>query len=628
MSRKVIDDILIFLSQNKDLILDITGGAPELNPNFDYFVESARPLVKELIVRTNLTVLLEPGKEYLPRFYKKNRVHLICSLPGYKDQDVDLQRGKEVFNKSIEALKILNRLGYSSEERGLTLDLVYNPTGAQLPPKKDTLEKVYKSHLRGKYGVNFNKLITIINAPIKRFKDYLDLNGEYNKYLNLLKNNFNADVVGNIMCREFLSVGFDGRLYDCDFNQSLAWALKDENGNFLTIDKINAEHLEGRDIMVGEHCLSCTAGYGSSCKGALINSENAKEALDAKESVKEYYGKALKGSGDLKTNACNCAIDAVSKHHRPILNKIHPEILSKFYGCGSPIPLLLQDCTVLDIGCGTGRDSYLASALVGERGLVIGVDMTDEQLDIAKEYRDYQAKAFGFSRPNTEFKKGYIEDLKAMGIKDNSVDVVISNCVINLSPDKRRVFSEIFRVLKPGGELYFSDVFTGRRMPEDLKTDPVLYGECLGGALYIEDFRRILREVGCLDYRIVSKTKITLNNEEIEKKAGMIDFYSMTIRAFKLDLEDICEDYGQVATYIKTIPECRHEFILDDHHAFRAGRPVLVCGNTASMLSETRYAKHFKISGDRKLHYGSFPCGPSLNNTYKGGSSAGSPCCS
>lgn len=608
ISRKVIDDILDFLSQNRGLTLDITGGAPELNTNFDYFIKNACSLVKEIIVRTNLTVIFEPGKEYLPRFYKENGIHLICSLPGFKAGDVESQRGRGVFKKSIEALKSLNKLGYS-RTKDLPLDLVYNPKGAELPPKKDTLEKVYKLHLKGNYEIDFGKLITITNVPIKRFKDYLDLNGEYDKYLALLKDNFNAGVVKNVMCREFLSVAYDGKLYDCDFNQSLGWALKNKRGEFLTIDKIDAEDLKDRDIMVGEHCLSCTAGYGSSCKGALIDTENDKGALDAKESVKEYYGKTLKGSVDLKTSACTCAIDSVPGHHKFILNNMHPEVLSKFYGCGSPIPPLLQDCTVLDLGCGAGRDSYIASALVGERGLVIGVDMTDEQLAVAIRHKDYHADKFGFKKSNVEFKKAYIEDLKAAGIKDNSVDVVISNCVINLSPDKKAVFSEIFRILKPGGELYFSDVFTGRRMPEDLKTDPVLYEECLGGALYIEDFRRILRKLGCLDYRLVSKTRIALDNEEIKRKAGTIDFYSMTIRTFKLDFEDICEDYGQVASYLGMIPECPHQFALDGHHMFKIGKPMLVCGNTASILKETRYSKNFKVTGDRSRHFGPFPCG-------------------
>ena len=326
--------------------------------------------------------------------------------------------------------------------------------------------------------------------------------------------------------------------------------------------------------------------------------------------VKKYYGETLSHKDDLQTNAC-CSAEVMPLHISRLMANIHDEILNKFYGCGSPIPPALDDCTVLDLGCGSGRDVYLLSQLVGEKGSVIGVDMTEEQLAIARKHVDSQMKDFGYAQPNIDFKSGYIEDLAALGLKDNSVDVVVSNCVINLSPDKHRVFSEIFRVLKPGGELYFSDVFTGRRMPNDLVSDPVLYGECLSGALYIEDFRRLLRSVGCLDYRVMTSRKLSLDNAEIEVKAGMIDFCSMTIRAFKLDcLEDICEDFGQAATYKGTLPGSPHQFVLDDHHLFITDKPMLVCGNTAAILQDTRYSKYFTVTGDRTTHFGAFDCTP------------------
>ncbi|MFQ5633675.1 MAG: methyltransferase domain-containing protein [bacterium] len=335
-------------------------------------------------------------------------------------------------------------------------------------------------------------------------------------------------------------------------------------------------------------------------------------STDTLKKVEEYYGQTLKGNDDLKTNAC-CSTESIPKDHREILKSIDDEILTKFYGCGSPIPLALEGKTVLDLGCGTGRDVYLVSKLVGPSGHVIGVDMTDSQLAVAQKYIDVQTQKFGYAKPNVDFRKGYIENLQKIGIEDNSVDVVISNCVINLSPDKERVFSEIFRVLKPGGELYFSDVFSDRRIPDKLKTDPVLYGECLSGAMYIEDFRRLLRQIGIPDYRTVSKARISLDDPKVEKKVGMIGFYSMTIRAFKFDsLEDICEDYGQVAIYSGTVPESPHSFVLDDHHEFFTGKPLLVCGNTASMLQETRFAEHFTIIGDRSTHFGPFDCSPSL----------------
>ena len=323
------------------------------------------------------------------------------------------------------------------------------------------------------------------------------------------------------------------------------------------------------------------------------------------EQVKDYYGKVLQSSKDLKTSAC-CVGESVPAHLRSIISDLHPEVKDRFYGCGSPIPSHLEGKTVLDLGSGSGRDCYLLSKLVGESGRVIGVDMTDEQLEVARRHQDYHAQKFGYAKSNVEFHQGYIEDLEGVGIPSASVDVVISNCVLNLSPDKERVFREIFRVLKPGGELYFSDVFSDRRIPEPLAKDPVLLGECLGGALYVEDFRRLLFELGCPDYRVVSATTMAISDAEVYDKIGMVTFYSMTVRGFKLQLEDRCEDYGQMATYLGSLPESPHHFDLDEGHHFVAGKPMPVCGNTARMLSETRLATHFKVDGDTKSHYGLF----------------------
>lgn len=347
-------------------------------------------------------------------------------------------------------------------------------------------------------------------------------------------------------------------------------------------------------------------------------------AVSTLDAVREYYGKVLQSQRDLKTSAC-CTTDALPPHVRAVMSEIDDEVLDKFYGCGSPIPMALDGCTVLDLGCGTGRDVYVASKLVGPTGQVIGLDMTEEQLAVAVRHRASQAARFGFAESNVEFRHGYIEDLAAAGLGDDSVDVVISNCVLNLSPDKPAAFAEIFRVLKPGGELYFSDVFADRRVPEAVASDPVLYGECLGGALYIEDFRRLLRDLGCLDYRVVAQRTIEIADPAMQRRVGPITFYSMTIRAFKLPdaVEDICEDYGQVAYYHGTIPEAPQRFELDDHHVFEPGRPVLVCGNTAAMLSETRFAPHFRVVGDRSVHYGAFDCAPA---PASGEASAGACC--
>ncbi len=332
------------------------------------------------------------------------------------------------------------------------------------------------------------------------------------------------------------------------------------------------------------------------------------DAQTALDHVKEYYGKTLRTNEDLKTGAC-CTADSLPGYVRAVLSTIEDEIVEKFYGCGSPIPLELTGRTVLDLGCGTGRDVYIVAKLVGPEGRVIGIDMTEEQLAVARRHVDSQMRRFGFEEPNVDFRPGYIEDLRSLGVEDESIDVVISNCVINLSPDKRRVFSEIFRVLRPGGELLFSDVFTDRRVPTDVARDPVLLGECLGGALYTEDFRRLLVELGYPDPRVLASRRISLDDPKVATMAGMIAFSSRTIRAFKLEgLEDQCEDYGQVAIYRGTLPESPHAFVLDAHHVFQAGKPMPVCGNTAAMLEKTRYARHFTILGDRSTHYGKFDC--------------------
>lgn len=333
------------------------------------------------------------------------------------------------------------------------------------------------------------------------------------------------------------------------------------------------------------------------------------KTVDTLEDVKHYYGEVLQSKNDLLTNAC-CTGDSLRPKIKEVLCNIEDEIMERFYGCGSPIPEAMEGITVLDLGCGTGRDVYVASKLVGESGHVIGVDMTDAQLEVANKYIDSQTKRFGFKKPNVTFKKGFIEDLAGAGIEDNSVDLVISNCVINLSPNKEKVFKEIFRVLKPGGELYFSDVFSDRRIPQELALDPVLRGECLSGALYVEDFRRLMQELGCLDHRMVDNRILEIGSQEIEERIGHITFYSTTYRAFKLaSLEDQCEDYGQVAIYKGTIEEFPKAFTLDDHHIFQKGKPELVCGNTAAMLQETRFSKHFEIIGDRSTHFGLFDCG-------------------
>ena len=348
-------------------------------------------------------------------------------------------------------------------------------------------------------------------------------------------------------------------------------------------------------------------------------------SLSTHDKVKEYYGRILTSKDDLRTNAC-CSTDHLPAHFRSITELIDDEIMNRFYGCGVPIPPAIEGCTVLDLGCGTGRDAYICSKLVGETGRVVGIDMTDEQLAVASRHIERQTRRFGFAKPNVRFVKGYMEALGDAGIQDESVDVVISNCVINLSPDKDRVFGEALRVLKPGGELYFSDVFADRRIPAEMHDDQALVGECLAGAMYVEDFRRTLLWLGVPDYRIVSIRRILPGDAGIEAKVGETKFFSLTVRAFKLaSLEDRCEDYGQIAAYLGTVPGAPHAFELDCHHRFVTNKPILVCGNTAAMLSETRFAPHFKVTGDRSRHYGSLSSSSSENDGETNGMNAS--CC-
>jgi SAM-dependent methyltransferase len=255
--------------------------------------------------------------------------------------------------------------------------------------------------------------------------------------------------------------------------------------------------------------------------------------------------------------------------------------------------------------------------------------MTEEQLAVAKQALEGQMERFGFSESNVEFHHGRMEDLKSLGIEDGSIDVVVSNCVINLSDDKAKVFSEIYRVLKPGGELFFSDVFSDRRLSEAAQQDKVAVGECLGGALYQEDFRRLMENVGFLDPRVLIQSPIDVKDDSIVKLVGQTRFTSMTVRSFKLpqSMEDRCEDYGQVATYLGGIEDAEFVFSLDDHHHFEKNRPMLVCGNTAAMVQETRFSSYFRVNGDRKEHFGLFDCAPSSAQTSAQGEGAPSGAC-
>jgi radical SAM/Cys-rich protein len=246
--------------------VDITGGAPELNSNFRMLVEESRRLQKHVIDRCNLTILLQPGFEDLPEFLRTQKVSILASLPCYTAENVDRQRGRGVFERSIQALRLLNRLGYGQPGSDLRLDLVFNPGGATLPPPQDALELEYKRHLRNDFGIEFGRLLTITNMPIHRFSDYLVQVGKQEDYTCLLEAAFNPATVEHLMCRSLISISWDGRLFDCDFNQMLELPSPGP----LSIWNIDSfRPVVNQPIRVGEHCFGCTAGAGSSCGGQL-----------------------------------------------------------------------------------------------------------------------------------------------------------------------------------------------------------------------------------------------------------------------------------------------------------------------------------------------------------------------
>ena len=334
----------------------------------------------------------------------------------------------------------------------------------------------------------------------------------------------------------------------------------------------------------------------------MTSVSNPEEHLQA---VCSYYGKGLRWTSDLKTSACCPVGTAPPPEHLAVLKQLHPEVTEKFYGCGSPIPPHVEDATVLDLGCGTGRDVYLLSGLVGTKGRVIGVDMTKEQLDVAREHQDYHAKVLlNGADSNVELRHGYIEDLEGAGVEESSVDIVISNCVCNLSPDKKKVFSQVARALKDGGEFYFSDIYADRRLSEEAQKDKDLVGECLGGALYLNDFVSILREAGLSDPRIVSAAAVQVEDERLKGLVPDVQFYSLTVRIFKLpreSLESELEEYGETATYNGP----KEKFVYDSIFTFAKGQAQKVDATTAEVLRRSRYAQFFEVSA-RGPHRGIF----------------------
>lgn len=331
------------------------------------------------------------------------------------------------------------------------------------------------------------------------------------------------------------------------------------------------------------------------------------------ENSRHYYGEVLTGSADLLTDACTMA-DAPPPHIRRALANVHDEVTSRYYGCGLVAPSAIAGARLLDLGSGSGQDAYVLAQLVGESGEVVGVDATPEQLAVARAHEEWHRERFGYAQSNVRFVEGDIEALGDLDLEPASFDVIVSNCVINLVADKAAVFAAAHRLLKPGGELYFSDVYADRRVPAHLLDDPVLHGECLSGALYWGDLLRHAKAAGFDDPRLVKDRPLGIGDPEIADKLAGIAFFSATYRLFKLDgLEPECEDYGQAVVYKGGIEGEERAFGLDKHHLIEAGRVFAICGNSWKMLSDTRFAPYFDFIGDFSRHFGVFPgCGGGL----------------
>ncbi len=345
------------------------------------------------------------------------------------------------------------------------------------------------------------------------------------------------------------------------------------------------------------------------------------------ENVKQYYGDILQSTNDLQTNAC-CTLVKPPKHILDALSLIHDEVQSKYYGCGLTIPEEVEGLKILDLGSGSGRDCYIASKLVGENGFVVGVDMTENQLEVANKHIDYHTQKFNYSKPNISFVKGNIENLEVLGLEKESFDLIVSNCVINLAQNKQKVLKDAFDLLKPGGEMYFSDVYADRRIPLDLQNNQILWGECISGALYWNDFLNFATKAGFSDPRAVESKPVTVENEKLEALIGDIKFFSVTYRLFKIaELESDCEDYGQAVMYKGTLTENPITMKLDDHHLFEKGKVMSVCGNTYRMLQDTRFNKHFEFYGTWDTHFGIYEgCGGKIPFISNENSNAESCC--
>lgn len=308
--------------------------------------------------------------------------------------------------------------------------------------------------------------------------------------------------------------------------------------------------------------------------------------------VKEFYGNVLKNTTDLKTDACVASSRPVPALIRHALNMVHPEVTAKYYGCGLVVPEGLEGCNVLDLGSGSGRDCYMLSHLVGEKGHVTGIDMTESLLAVSRTYIDHHTHEYGYKTPNISFVQGYIEALTEAGMKDNSYDALISNGAVNLCPDKKQVLQEAFRVLKEGGELYFSDVYSSGRLTEEIQKNEVLWGECISGALWWEDLLQLAEEVGFSPPRLVTATAITVFNKEMQDILGDFKFLSATYRLFKVP-----RGAGKPCRMVYTgaITGMEEAFTFDSQYTFKVNEVVEVEAEVAQILSHSRFSDKFTM---------------------------------
>ncbi|XP_054456360.1 arsenite methyltransferase [Anoplopoma fimbria] len=316
---------------------------------------------------------------------------------------------------------------------------------------------------------------------------------------------------------------------------------------------------------------------------------------DVRENVKKYYGSRLESSCDLQTSATSC-----SKSCRPLptsvkdaLSQVHPEVTKRFFGCGLPFPAKLEGCRVLDLGSGSGRDCYAFSKLVGPSGHVTGLDMTEELITASRQYIEYHQKTFGYEKPNITFVQGYMEKLSEAGIQSDSVDIVLSNCVICLCPDKRAVLQQAYNVLKEGGELYYSDMYASKVVPDHMKEDPVLWGEGMGGSLFWQDLISLVHSIGFSTPHLVSSSHIVIYNSELKAKAGDVSYASGTYRLFKLPKSPVVS--GATVIYKGTVADFPDQLDFDSSHCFKKDVAVAVNGEMVSILQSSRFSTDFKI---------------------------------